>query len=104
MMQRYKLTLEARKDLRSIYHYTRKNWGEKQTQIYTEQLKRCSETLVESPEIGRSLYPMIGNFRIHRCQKHYIVYRREEEIEIIAFLHEKMDLMAQLRLRLTALH
>jgi toxin ParE1/3/4 len=52
-MKRYKLTLEARRDLEDIARYTKRRWGKKQRDLYIGRLKLRIEWLAENPRLGK---------------------------------------------------
>ena len=48
-MARYRLAYDAEDDLKRIYEYGTKTFGQIQADIYLEQLLDCFDTIAESP-------------------------------------------------------
>ncbi len=70
----YKKTLRAERDLKGIYHYTFRNFGETQANKYLLELDAVFELLAGYPNIGRVYKGRTFQF-VHG--KHIILYRRE---------------------------
>ena len=89
---KHKLSKRADTDLKKIYKYTYKTFGEKQADKYSESLEQCFMLLANTPTLGRrcdSIKP--GLFR-HEHQSHTIFYRiKSNHIFIVRLLHEDMD-------------
>jgi plasmid stabilization system protein ParE len=99
----YVLTQSASADLREITRYSRKQWGDDQTRIYLAKLEHCTETLAQGSGVYKDLSSLHGGLRMALCEHHYIfcLPRHAAPALVIAFLHERMDLMARLKVRLT---
>lgn len=76
----YKKTLRAERDLKDIYHYTFRNFGETQANKYLLELDAVFELLAGYPNIGRAYKGRTFQF-VHG--KHIILYRREGEDVVI---------------------
>ena len=50
MIPKFKLTPQAKKDLHGIWRYTRREWNEKQADIYLKQLNDRFEWLSDRPK------------------------------------------------------
>lgn len=100
----YRFVRDAQRDLKAIWRYTFRTWGERQAEKYTGGIKSCCETLAAHPARGK-LLPGIGeSIRSYRYEHHYIFYlEQEQEIVILAILHERMDLVRQLQTRISGL-
>jgi toxin ParE1/3/4 len=94
---RYWLTRAAEMDLTQIVAYMLETWGEKQLQIYQNQLEQRLQSLVDFPEIGRK-HPMLANDTLYICEgRHYIFYRKNGPgIVVLRLLHCRSDLMSRL--------
>ena len=97
----YDLTEEAADDIRNIIRYTLRTWGKAQVERYRQALNACLERLVSGkvvPSLALASLPDVYRFR---CQHHFIFYTLQgtERPLIIAVLHERQDLLAQLSWR-----
>ena len=87
-----RITPRARQDLRAIWTYTFKRWGEPQAELYVRQLDAGIRSLVDFHDIGESCEHIRAGYRRLKINRHLIFYRRGEQcIEIIRVLHESMD-------------
>ena len=101
MPSRYTLDPEAVEDLLGIAHYTETTWGSEQSRIYESKLIQGFQTIVEGSLIAK---PFKGEnkdlFFVH-CEHHYIFYLKgTKPLAIVAILHERMDLIAEIKKRL----
>ena len=103
MAQSYEISIEAEKDWSSIVSYTLENFGEQQVQKYTKSILKCLEDLANEKGQFRELDISSHRVLSKRCQKHYIfaLSQSNQPLLIIAFLHEHMDLIQRLKLRLS---
>ena len=93
-MSKYHLTNKAVDDLSKIWDYTYEVWSENQAdKYYFELLDDCQE-LSENQILGRNYVEIGKEIFGFISGKHIIFYRilNENEIEIIRFLHSRMDL------------
>ncbi len=94
---KFRITRPAIRDLAEIGRYTRENWGEEQARHYraalTARLKwlcRNKSLWHERPELGEGIHTFPE-------QSHVIVFREYENgIEILRFLHARMDFAGRL--------
>ncbi len=100
-MKGFSLTKQAKQDLKEIWHYTDKKWGEEQADSYTTDLKQCCKDLCANPSLARPLYNVHNSLRVY-CYKHHYMFFLEQgnELLFIAFLHEKMDALRHIQHRL----
>jgi plasmid stabilization system protein ParE len=98
----YELSLAAEADMRGIIRYTRRTHGVAHVRTYTTQLKECALGLATGKGHIRTLSEIHPNLRLVHCQHHYIfgVMREDMPMLIVAFLHERMDIIQRLTLRL----
>ena len=90
---------QAIMDLNDTWLYTFNKWSEKQADKYYESLEHVCNQIASNPDIGKE-YEEIGNNLLgFRSGKHIIFYHvlNKHEIEIIRILHERMDLINQLK-------
>lgn len=93
-MASYFLTEKALEDLSNIWEYTFDNWSEYQADKYYGILLEDCQALADQPHLGKK-YPEIDlEIFGYKSGEHLIFYRNLEEgnIEVIRFLHSKMDL------------
>jgi toxin ParE1/3/4 len=82
----------ARRDIRSILVYTRKQWGQDARAAYEEALDRALMTMSENPRIGRAHDEIIAGLRSLRVRQHVIYYQVVgESVTVFRVLHGKMD-------------
>jgi toxin ParE1/3/4 len=98
-MPKYFLTHKAVEDLSAIWEYTYENWSKDQAdKYYRELIGNCQE--LADNKIAGSNYVEIGDGIFgFKSGKHIIFYRiaLENKIEIIRFLHSRMDLKSRIK-------
>tara|TARA_X000000950_G_C13478023_1_gene482541 strand:+ start:179 stop:487 length:309 start_codon:yes stop_codon:yes gene_type:complete len=101
-MASYTFTRSAQNDLRDIAKYTSKQWGKDQAFKYASDLDQCFEAIANGNIIEKPVSENTPDIFYHRMQKHIIFYQTLEnnDLIILAILHEKMDLMKRLQERL----
>ena len=99
----YELTPDAEADLREIARYTRRQWGEAQSRQYARTLATCFQNIAKGEIVRRSFSNRFPELLVARCEHHFIFYLHPEgqKPRIITVLHERMDLIASLRHRLS---
>ena len=93
-MSKYFLSNKAVDDLSKIWDYTYEVWSENQAdKYYYELLEHCQE-LSENQSLGRNYIEIDLEIYGYKSGQHIIFYRtlNETEIEIVRFLHSRMDL------------
>lgn len=92
-MAKYFLTNKAIEDLSKIWDYTYEVWSEGQADNY-ELLIGCCKEISENPDMGRNYGEIEKNIFGYKASQHVIFYRviKPNEIEILRFLHVRMDL------------
>lgn len=99
-MADYRFTDSAREDMIKIWLYTHQTWGDEQADRYQEQLHDCCQKLADQKSLDRHASGVNGA-RVYRCQRHYLFFLREnDDVIVLAVLHERMDLIARLHDRL----
>lgn len=95
-MPLYRVSGKAQSDIREIGLYTQQQWGKQQRRTYLSGLDVQFERLAENPLLAAERAEFEPPVRIHRYQKHLIVYRDEPGgILIVRVLHERMDVSGQ---------
>jgi len=84
---------QADRDLRTIYKYSYRQFGDAQAEKYYSDLWECFRFLAEYPHMGRTRTEFNPPARSHHHQKHVIFYDvLDDGIFIIRVLHERMDI------------
>lgn len=98
----YDLTELAEDDLKEIARYTLKNWGKKQSLHYAGLLEKRFREIADGIAHTKPFSNRYSQVRVSRCEYHYIFYIHSEKKRpcIIAVLHERMDILKQLKNRL----
>ncbi len=97
-MRKLHLSVAAAEDLENILQYTLDVWGVNQLNIYQSLLEETFDLLIMDPENPMvkqrdELFP--GNKSV-KSGHHVIFFRlKNNNIEIIRLLHEKMDFLSQ---------
>lgn len=92
----------ALRDWQEIVEYTLDNHGVALTKKYTSGLIDCIEAMANGKGYFKDTKIKGRSIRIKHCQKHYIfsLVPKDAPIIVIAFFHERMDLMTRLKKRL----
>ena len=103
-MEPYEISEPAEEDWRNIVNYTFNQFGEAQTRKYMSELKQCTKKLALSEGHFKELEDLYPSMRLKHCQHHYIfgLMRESCPMLVVAIFHERMDLMAQLKTRLSS--
>ncbi|NDP26613.1 MAG: type II toxin-antitoxin system RelE/ParE family toxin [Flavobacterium sp.] len=93
-MPKFHLTNKAVEDLSKIWDYTLELWSEEQADKYYLELLSDCQKLSENQLLGRNYVEVNEAVFGFKSGQHIIFYsiKGEKEIEIIRFLHSKMDL------------
>lgn len=99
----YVVAKGAAADLKEITRYTAQQWGEAQCRVYIAQLEKAAEAVAKGEGGFKDMSALIPGLRVATSGKHYIFcLTRPTALPIIlAILHERMDIMARLKNRLT---
>ncbi len=91
-MGKFKLTLKAKADLKTVGCYTQKRWGIRQRNKYLASLDARMHWLVENPQLGKKRDDIKSGYLSYQEGRHVIFYRQtDDNIEIIGVLHQRMD-------------
>ena len=86
-MGNYKLTEDAKEDLRRIYKYGVKEFGETQADLYFDELFRHFEQIAENPFLYQAVDHIRKGYRRSVCGVDSIFYRVVDgTVEIISIL------------------
>jgi len=99
----YVLGKSAAADIREITRYTTANWGEERCRLYIAAIEAKATALACGQGHFKEMNTLLPGLRVAACGKHYIfcLPRQNAPALILAILHERMDMLAHLRLRLT---
>ena len=99
-MAKYKISVEAKKDLEKIWAYTFETWSIEQADRYINQIFEEIEYISTKPQQGKDFgYVRKGYFRT-KVKLHYLFYKidkKTEIVEIIRILHQRMDIENRLK-------
>lgn len=97
-MAKFILTYSALKDLNEIWNYTCDNWSEQQADLYYTLIITTCQKLAENPILGKKYEKVNRELFSYKAGEHLIFFRviNQTEIEVIRFLHSKMDLKSHL--------
>jgi toxin ParE1/3/4 len=82
----------ARDDLREIYQFGLRNWGQNQSSSYLDKLKELFWLLTEQNHIGVERPEIFPEARSFAVERHVVFYQvQSNHIEIIRVLHARQD-------------
>jgi len=82
----------AQDDLKEIYQYGLRHWGQAQSDNYLETLKGKLWSLTEQPLIGTERSELLAGIRSLPTESHILFYRvTASNVEIIRVLHGRQD-------------
>jgi len=82
----------AKTDLKDIYQYGLRQWGQTQSERYLENIKEQFWTLTEQPLIGVDRSDLLSGARSLVIESHTLFYRvTPDTLEIIRVLHGRQD-------------
>jgi len=82
----------AKADLKEIYQYGLRQWGQAQSDSYLENLKDHFWSLTEQPLIGIDRPELLPGARSLPIESHALFYRvTADTVEIIRVLHGRQD-------------
>lgn len=86
----YRLRPKARADMESIWRYTAQHWSVEQANSYTALFLAAFADLSSGRREGRPI-DIRPDYRKLRCGSHIIYYRRNDMVDIVRILHQRMD-------------
>jgi len=96
-MPSFRLTKQAKDDLKSIARYTQEIWGRDQRNKYLGILDNCFHLLADEPDLGMACDEIRKNYRKFCIERHIIFYRKvADDIDVVRILHCRMDVDKQL--------
>ncbi|OYT17436.1 MAG: plasmid stabilization protein [Bacteroidetes bacterium 4572_77] len=92
---KYKISQEASRDIEKIWIFTIEKWSAEQADRYFNLTMNEIEHLAKDPKYGKNYGEVRKGYFRSRIKSHFIFYkinRRNQEIEIIRILHQRMDI------------
>jgi toxin ParE1/3/4 len=91
---RYLLSEKAKQDIEKIWLYTYENWSLEQADRYYNLILDEIEFIAENFESGKSVDYIKKGYRASIVKSHIIFYKKSRNniVEIIRILHQKMDI------------
>jgi len=94
---RFKVSKEARDDIREIGRYTQRKWGKDQRRHYLNDLNNKFELLAENPLLGRRCDNIRKGYFRFEYVSHVIFYRQEQDFIVITrVIHQSRDVKSLL--------
>jgi len=90
----YKISLEAKNDIEKIWLYTFENWSLEQADRYLNLIFTEIEYIAENPYSGKDFSTIRKEYFRTQIKSHFIFYKinkKQNKIEIIRVLHQRMD-------------
>ena len=82
----------ARNDLKEIYQYGLRQWGQAQSESYLSTIKDQFWLLTQQPLMGTERSELLPDARSLPIQSHTLFYRvNADKVEIIRVLHGRQD-------------
>ena len=82
----------AAADLKEIYQYGLRQWGQTQSESYLEKLKIQLWSLTEQPLMGTERPELLAGMRSLPIERHILFYRvNATRVEIVRVLHGRQD-------------
>ena len=83
---------EARQDLREIYQYSLRTWGQAQSAGYLAQIREQLWMLITQPQMGCERPDLAPSLRSMPVKRHILFYRvGNHRLEIVRVLHGRQD-------------
>lgn len=95
----YKISQEANRDIENIWVYTLENWSIEQADRYLNLIIDEIEYLTKNPHSGKDYSQIRKGYFRSLVKSHFIFYKinlKNEQIEIIRILHQRMDVESRL--------
>ncbi|MEV8146243.1 type II toxin-antitoxin system RelE/ParE family toxin [Specibacter sp. NPDC078709] len=96
-MKSIRLTPAAQQDLSSIWDFSQQRWDEKQAEIYISEMRAAIERIAADPHRGRACDEIREGYRRYGIGSHLIFYiEKNDSVDVIRILHQRMDLTRHL--------
>jgi toxin ParE1/3/4 len=94
-----KISNEAKNDIENIWLYTFEKWSLEQADHYFDLIMDEIEYIAENPRSGNDFSDVREGYFRTRVKSHFIFYKinpKQNEVEIIRILHQRMDIQNRL--------
>ena len=82
----------AKNDLKDIYQYGLRHWGQRRSKRYLSHLKNQFWMLTDQPLVGPECSDILQNIRSPTVESHTLFYRvTANKVEVIRVLHGRQD-------------
>lgn len=91
----FKISNEAKNDIEKIWLYTFENWSLEQAERYFDLIMDEIEYIAKNPNTGKDFSDVRKGYLRTQIKSHFIFYKishRQDEVEIIRVLHQRMDI------------
>ncbi len=95
----FKISNEAQIDLENIWFYTFETWSKEQADRHFNLILEEIEYLTQNPTSGKDYSHLRKGYHRSKVKSHFIFYRinlKENAIEVIRILHQRMDIKNRL--------
>lgn len=92
---KYRITTLASQDLENIWLYTFENWSIEQADRYLNLIIDEIEYIAQKPNSGFDFSSVRKGYYCSRIKSHILFYRIDQKndlVEIIRILHQRMDI------------
>jgi len=97
---KYIISQQANQDLENIWLYTFENWSVEQADRYSELILDEIEYISINPDSGMDFSSIRKGYYRSRIKSHFIFYRinkKNNVVEIIRILHQRMNIENRLK-------
>lgn len=82
------------RDVKTIFEYTKKNWGEIQAETYHTNIEKHLNRILQNPYVGRSRADISEKHRSLLVGVHVLIYFvQDANIHICRLLHHSQDFL-----------
>lgn len=95
----FKISVEAKNDIEKIWLYTFPNWLKEQADRYFDLIMNDIEYIAENPNYGEDFSHIKKGYFRTRIKSHFIFYKlnkKQNEVQIIRVLHQRMNIESRL--------
>lgn len=96
---KYKISHLAGIDIKNIWQYIHQKWSRKQADRYYNLILDEIEYIAQNPDAGKDFSHVIEGYFKTQIKSHFIFYKinlKNDEVEIIRVLHQRMDIASRL--------
>ncbi len=91
---------EAKSDIEKIWLFTFENWSIEQADRYYDLIMNEIEYITKNPSSGKDFSAIRKGYFRTRIKSHFIFYKvnlKQNQLEIIRILHQRMDIENRLK-------